>query len=319
MELQDGQEYFFAYDKKRTIKLNSGRSALAFTALYGKFKRVFLPRYTCVSLQDALEAVGVPYELYSIDENFLPVKIDPDEKDLVLLTDYFGLLDDRIKQASKSYLHVFVDCTQAFYMHPIDYAYNGYSCRKFFGVNDGAYLIIPENTFNDDIISNYNHLPVSQSLNNIGFLINSIENGTNECYQDYKRNEERLVDEGLRRMSPFTMKMMASIDYKTPAEKRIKNYRVLENILSDVNDLHFSCSCGVPYIYPLLVNKNGLREYLIENNIFVSRWWKRVMDFSESTEFEKRLSQFLIPLPIDQRYSEKDMEYIAKKVLEFLV
>ena len=34
-----------------------------------------------------------------------------------------------------------IDNTQAFYEPPRKGAYNVYSCRKFFGVSDGAYLI----------------------------------------------------------------------------------------------------------------------------------------------------------------------------------
>lgn len=37
---------------------------------------------------------------------------------------------------------------------------------------------------------------------------------------------------------------------------------------------------------------------------------------NKTTEFEKYMAQNLIPLPIDQRYSLHDMEYLAGKILE---
>ena len=35
-----------------------------------------------------------------------------------------------------------------------------------------------------------------------------------------------------------------------------------------------------------------------------------------ANDFEKDLAEYLIPLPIDQRYERSDMNYIASKVIE---
>ena len=67
-----------------------------------------------------------------------------------------------------------------------------------------------------------------------------------------------------------------------------------------------------PMIYPLLVNKNGLRQFLISNNIFVAQYWDNVSSFCIEDSFEYELAENLIAIPIDQRYTISDMKYLIE-------
>ncbi len=53
---------------------------------------------------------------------------------------------------------------------------------------------------------------------------------------------------------------------------------------------------------------------IVERKIYISRFWKHVLTNELANDFEKDLAEFLIPLPIDQRYETDDMDYIARMV-----
>ena len=75
--------------------------------------------------------------------------MDLNEKDCVLIVNYFGLMDKNIQKFIESYnnINIIIDNTQAFFSNPVwkDKVYNVYSCRKFIGVPDGGYLISKRN------------------------------------------------------------------------------------------------------------------------------------------------------------------------------
>lgn len=60
-------------------------------------------------------------------------------------------------------------------------------------------------------------------------------------------------------------------------------------------------------VYPLLVRNKKLRQYLIGHKVYVSQWWKAVLQDPAGNAFEKKLSEYLLPLPVDQRYTKEDM------------
>lgn len=73
-------------------------------------------------------------------------------------------------------------------------------------------------------------------------------------------------------------------------------------------------------VYPFLTSENAtnMRTYLIKNKIYVPQWWKWVLSDLAAGEFEQKLSAYLYPLPIDQRYTVQDMDDIAQIVMKGL-
>mgnify|MGYP006141360151 FL=1 len=67
----------------------------------------------------------------------------------------------------------------------------------------------------------------------------------------------------------------------------------------------------MPLCYPLLVEGESVREYLIENNIYIPSFWPNYEAREKKMNgIESFLSTHLLPLPIDQRYNQKDMKLI---------
>jgi len=81
------------------------------------------------------------------------------------------------------------------------------------------------------------------------------------------------------------------------------------------NDLDLPLEAdAVPMVYPFLALIKGLREKLIENKIFVARYWPNVLDWTTKDDIEYLLACQMQPLPIDQRYGEEEM----KKIIEII-
>ena len=293
------------------LRLNSGRAAIYEGIIAAKGKRAWLPWYLCDTVEKFLHKKGVVVCHYNIDENFLPQNICYQENDVVVWPNYFGIISNQdILFLTKTYKKVIIDNTQAFFAKPIDGAYNVYSPRKFFGVADGAYLI------HSKLLANI-HLERSDTLSTMSYLLKSIETSTNEAYSDSLVNEERINKEDVMGMSTITQSLLSSINYEHIMKKRNKNVMILHDMLGKYNELSVQADQLVasPMVYPFLIKSNKLRKRLIDNRVYVPQWWKCVLEIMEANDWERKLSKYLLPLPIDQRYGEKDMSNIANMVL----
>jgi hypothetical protein len=307
LELQKlNTDFFPGFDY---VALNSGRSAIAYAALAGRFEKVYIPYYTCKTVEAGLLDAGVEVLYYNIDSQFMPIepKEGFDDRALFVYTNYFGIMThtqqmDIIAEHS----HVLFDNTQGFYTKPMRGTYSAYSCRKFFGVADGAFIVADQLPKVE--------LKQGQSADTASFLLKSIEVGPNEAYALSKDNEEHINVEGMCKMSPLTEALMSGIDLKSVNDKRIANFNKLHELLGQYNELNISLENGAPMVYPLLINKDGLREALVENKIYVPRWWRWIEESKDTNDFEKHLSKHLVPIPVTQTYDETDMEYIASVV-----
>lgn len=68
-------------------------------------------------------------------------------------------------------------------------------------------------------------------------------------------------------------------------------------------------------MYPFLVDQAPkLRELLIAKKIYVPRLWPRLSGRAEEGSLEARLADKILWLPIDQRYGEAEMGYIADQI-----
>ena len=80
---------------------------------------------------------------YNIDNRFDPLDIDAKEDDdAVLLANYYGIMSsERMAELARKYKHAIIDCAQASFCKLVEGAQMVYSCRKFVGVPDGAYVV----------------------------------------------------------------------------------------------------------------------------------------------------------------------------------
>jgi hypothetical protein len=308
LELRNGPEYH-----RDAARLNTATNAFEIVLRGKKPLKVYLPYYICDVLLRPLKQLGIDYMFYSVNE-FLEPKFDYStlrENEAFLAVNYFGLKDALIKDLGKMVPNLIVDNAQSFFSFPIIGVDSFYSARKFFGVPDGAYLYTNTTIEIDQ--------ETDKSFDRMAHLLLRIDNDPESGYSYYRANESRLRQTPIRNMSMLTSRLLKNINYQESAKKRIKNYRFLQDNLGVYNRLSINWDAvQVPMVYPFYSQACGLRERLIENNIFVAQYWKNVISNTEENSLESHLARELVPLPIDQRYSTHDMERIVFNVLKIL-
>lgn len=66
-------------------------------------------------------------------------------------------------------------------------------------------------------------------------------------------------------------------------------------------------------VYPFLPKEDkDIRNRLIKNRIYVARYWQNVLSWCNPQDIETKLAKNLIPIPIDQRYGEQEMNCIVE-------
>lgn len=302
LELEFGQEYH-----SRAIKLNLGRTALEYILRSKKITKVYIPYYTCDAIIEPLRSVDINYDYYSIDENLEPV-FDYSllsNNELILITNYFGLKGDFIKNLTTKVKNIIIDNSQAFFDNPVGLIDTFYSPRKFFGVPDGGYL------YTDLILKH--KLGIDISMNRFDHLLGRIEKSGEAFYGDFKSNEESLKCLPIMKMSNITKRILQSINYPKVAKIRISNYKYLESKLFNMNRLNIEYKTGmVPMTYPLFLPNNKLRKILSTKKLFVPLLWPNVLKLCTKNSLEFIFAEGILPLPVDQRYNENDMRTIVK-------
>jgi len=301
MELRKGSEYHYG-----AIALNTGRNALELILKVKKYKKVFIPYYTCDVIFEPFEKTKIPFEFYSIDNNFEPVFNFSDLKkdEGFLYTNYFALKDSFIKELSGKCKSLIIDNSQAFYSKPVKNVPTFYSCRKFFGVPDGAYLFLAG--------ADITNLPFDVSMDRFSHLIKRIEYGAEVGYDDYKANENSLIGQPILQMSKLTKALLCNIDYNFVRKKRTENFLFLHKKLSKFNEIKIDiCKESIPMVYPFLTSSLNLKQMLIENKIFVATYWPNVLNWVNKDSIEYKYASEIIFIPIDQRYTLTEINNIV--------
>lgn len=294
---------------KGALALNTGRNCLEYVLRSRGYKKVYLPYYSCEVLLEPFNKLSVEYSFYHINESLeldSPITLKDDEA--LLYINYFGLKQDYVTSLSATYgKQLIVDNTQAFYAMPIEGIDTFYSCRKFFGVADGAYLYCSQ--------SHDMELEQDQSWQRMEFLLKRIDISPEAAYTDFRTQSELLKNNPIRRMSRLTTRIMSSIDYNGVAERRRNNFKQLDKALGDINGIKWNLADdAVPMVYPFLTSDPNLRQRLIDNKIYVAQYWPNVLHNSDESSIEYTLTKRLLPLPIDQRYSAQDMARIIELI-----
>lgn len=292
------------------IALNCGRNCLAYLLEARTISKVYIPYFLCDSVRKVCLRMGVNWEYYHIDRAFRPVfkgDLAPDE--YLYIVNYYGQLDqDMILSLKRRYGRVIVDQAQAFFERPLTGVDTLYTCRKFFGVADGAYL------FTDAKLTRT--LPLDTSGPRMAFLMGRFEEGANAYYPQYVENNRRFEQEPVKRMSRLTQNLLRAIDYDAVAKKRRDNFAMLDELLGEINALKVRADQG-PYMYPLMLSNGGaVRKALQQRRIYVPILWPDVYQVCGPQDLEWQLAENVLPLPVDQRYGLEEMRCVAATVQE---
>lgn len=296
-----------------TVALNSEYAAVRYALECLNPRRLHLPHYCAPYVPKIAAELEIECVRYAIGSDFLPIDLTAiEENDAVFLVNYHGLCADEI--ARMPFFRKIIDNSMAFYQAPIleEGTYNVYSCRKFFAVSDGAYLV------SESLCDGKRKALVRDlSYKRATALLKSLELGESAAYKEGQTNEQELSKKYCL-MSALTERMMASVDYDAEREARAANYALLHERLRAYNQLDVrEMPSAAPQYYPFLASED-IRSFLLAKRVFVPLMWRNTLGTSFEGTPEKTFSEKLICLPVSSEYSQKDMEYLAELVISLV-
>lgn len=290
------------------IPLNCGRNALAYLCETKKIKKLYLPYFLCSSVPNLCKKIGVGYSYYHINEKFEPIFNQAlGENEWLYIVNFYGQLDnDYLATWKQKYSQVIVDNAQSYFQMIVDGVDTLYTCRKYFGVADGAFL------YTDAKLSR--ELPRDESFERMHFLLGRFERCANEFYSEYVVNNGIFATEPVKQMSCLTENLLHGIDYEYIAKRRQDNFDYLDAHFCDMNELRLKSVYGA-FMYPLLI-QNGIavRKELQKEKIYIPTLWPNVLEECPADSLEYHYAANVLPIPVDQRYEIEDMKYLVEVI-----
>lgn len=312
LELNPGIEWFDQY-KQNCRSFNSVKAGLDCLIRKMGIRELSVPYYYCPSTTQAIRNAGVHVHFYHINNQFMPEPSVWEDGRPILLVNYFGILEKQIDKQIQSHKDniIILDNAHAFFAQPhfAGNLYTLYSAKKFFGVPDGAYLVgknVKPHEEKPEYAADYLH-----------YSAVTFEQGTNVAYRE-KKAVDNMLSSHYAGMSILAHGLLQNVDYQRVRNRRTENFYWLWQYLQKVNELEF-WETTPAYIFPLLC-KNGrqVKKKLIEKSVFVPTLWSGENLLNHGNEFEIHMSCDAVFLPIDQRYSKEDMQYLVRLIKELV-
>ncbi|AEE16177.1 hypothetical protein [Treponema brennaborense] len=303
LELSSGKEYY-----SNLISVNTARNAFVYIAKAKKIKKVFLPYFLCDSVSEVCEREEIKYSFYHIDRQFKPI-IDflLGENQYLYIVNYYGQISNKeIREFKTKYKNIIIDNVQAFFQEPIEKIDTIYSCRKYFGVSDGAYLSTEKRC--------QENIETDISKDRMKHILGRFESSASDYYSDFHNNDESFKGLPLKYMSKLTHNLLSQIDYPKVMQKRNENWSFLNKQLKSKNKLDL-IQTGAPYCYPFYI-KNGIniKKQLSTKKIYIPTLWPNVLN--QENCIEKDYAENILPLPIDQRYGLEEITYLLEELMK---
>lgn len=290
------------------IALNCGRNCLAYLFKSRDIKKLKVPYFICNSIFNVCEREGIEKVYYHIGPDFKPAEdlILAEDEWLYLVNFYGQLSNNDLKEYTTKFGRVIIDQANAYFADPLSGVDTFYTCRKWFGVADGAFL------YTD--IRLPNEFPQDESFDRMRFLLGRYERTAGEFYGEYSENNSFFCTEPIKRMSKLTLNLLHGIDYKAVEKKRTENFLYLQEKLEYMNQLRPKTAT---FMYPLMVeNGRALRKRLQTEKIYIPMLWPTVLKVTTPEDPEYKMAENILPLPVDQRYGIDSMKYMIKKIYE---
>lgn len=294
--------------RHNTACLNSGRGVLLWLLPLLKPRHAFLPLYSCKVLYQPFEKLGIPYTLYNLNANLAPKNIpdQPARGELLLYINYNDACRNTAGELAKEWRkQMILDNTQAFFWRPVLPCWSFNSARKWMGVADGAYVYPPNGQACP---------PLHELLPNTNYtsehLYLRLQGDTHGGKLHFDENEE-IVGRSKALVSNFSAEILKEAAYESMKARRRANYNKLHEALRDKNLwAQHSPDYSVPMYYPFLPAIAIAHKACWQQQLYVPRLWPEVLNLKGISSIEERLASQLLPLPIDHRYNEEQMDQV---------
>lgn len=290
------------------IELNCGRNCLAYLFKTRGIKKLKIPMLICSSIISVCEREGVEKNFYHVGIDFKPTQdLTLEEDEWLYIVNFYGqLTNQEIKRYVEKFSRVIIDQANGYFETPILGVDTLYTCRKWFGVADGAFL------YTDSILAE--EIPKDESFDRMRFLLGRFERTASEFYGEYNENNKYFMNEPIKQMSKLTRNLLHGIDYSFVEHRRRENFEHLHKMFKNINQLTLVSGT---FMYPLLLENGGtVRKKLQLEKIYIPTLWPTVFEVASPDDLEYQMAMNILPLPIDQRYDLEDMDYMIKKIKE---
>lgn len=304
-----GDSYYIGSMSKNAMFFNTARNALLFYLKKIQPKRVFVPIYNCPDVLEIVKKNNFDVVGYHIDENLLPIiQNQVKNNDLVLITNYFGILDKDIKQFLNENvgLNCVIDCAQAYFSELKTKFPIIKSPRKVFPLSDGGVL---ENV---EIDSSYFDLTTDlDSIHRYNFQLKRMEEGIEAAFPDFQKNELLLGELEIEKMSNFTYNLLLNQNFHFIKSQRKKNFEILKEVLGHLNEFEFIGTST--FCYPFFHQKAYMmKNELLKENVFIPKYWN--IDGDDLNSVELRLVNECLCLPLHG--SSTDMRKMSDLIVK---
>lgn len=310
LELRQGDDYFSSLP---SMRFNCANAAIDYVLEITDIKTVYVPYYMCPNICENFNSKDIQVIYYHVGEDLLPADEFPDQDACVYVTDYFGVMSDKIDKliAGLTNKYIIADFCHAFYHKPVlkENIYCIYSARKFFGVPDGSYLV------NSNIASDYEDDSTNFSSDYSSYLITSLEHGTDYSYSG-KKEADSIIKQNKDKMSILARRILNSIDYEAVRNTRQHNACIYYKALGEINRIHIEPGCS-PYMYPFNAGTD-IRASLVQEKVFTPTLWGQLLSDGFKGSVERKLTEETVFLPVDQRYGSDDIENIIRIVRRYI-
>ncbi|HIF9279609.1 TPA: pyridoxal phosphate-dependent transferase [Photobacterium damselae] len=297
---------------------NSGRSSLRWLILSLDLpgKTILVPDFVCQIVIDVLLEFEVKVQFYSIDNTFeflLPRTLI--NIDAIYLVRYFGHSSNALTSTLER-----VECTviidDVFGIDVPEVKANvpwGYfnSFRKITPISDFSQLICnkPLIDIERPKLLEFSHLKYQAKAKKHTFIHN--HEGNEDSYLELFAQAETLLDHSYDIFAPEDKSIYYAGCFFKNIEQEVKvrqqNLAVAKANLKPIQYIDIKPS--FPSFLPLIVkNRDRVREYLMKKNIFLAVHWPK------TTLTKNILSENILSLPLDGRYTEIDIEYICSLI-----
>lgn len=328
------ENIFWYLNSYHTIFTDSGRSAAAVLNMVIKPGILLLPSYICESVIKVYQE-KFSLSFYNIGKDFMANKDEFEEKlcenvVAVYVMHYFGQLQDQellayLQKKKEQYgFTIIEDTTHSIFTKRRTIGdYCICSLRKWFPVMDGGVLYSEKNLGDIPIES----IPVKKPSENLAAMIlkNLYIQGKIDCNELYRKifiEEEEKLDRqrDAFQISEISRALLKYFSVLELAGKRKKNYKELESVLQE-SGIEVVLKQGefVPLSCPIYIERRDtFRRYLAKHQVYCAVHWPLAGTGLEGNRQAKEISEHIISLPIDQRYSSEHMQYLAKLIKDYI-
>ena len=339
------QEKLFFKNVTDIVYLSTGRAAIKFILSHiikkVKIKKCWLPSYLDETFIQSFRELNLDYEFYNLKEN-LQLDIDYlsrriEKNDAILTVNYFNFLPNNkivkfLRKLKNDNVIIIEDSTHSFLTNNnypeismVDYSI--ISLRKWFGIPDGGIAISNDDLFDkklivEKIFYDFVYLRLKYAILK-NFYLNEVINKKDSFRKMHDKAEELAnLTIRLNAMSIVSKRILSSVDFNNIIDRRRKNFKYLFSSFKDIDEIKTLCNnlekevC--PIGFPIIATqRDNLREYLITNKIYCPIHWLLPEEIPKKFTYSYFLSQNIITIPCDQRYSIEDMEMIVRKIKKF--